>query len=236
MKKIISYTVIPAIATLLPAMPIQAQEIVTQQAASQVEQAIQEAMPHAEQGNGPTLGQLGGVQAGATDFDAGVGAGGDGSSGGGSSGGSGGCFAPGTLVLMADGTSKPIKDLVIGDKVASWDFASESQVPATVSYVYHVQRDYHFLLDGIQVTAEHPFCIGIGQFSDVQSLVVGDKIAEVIEDKLGFVSIQQHQKVDQAGTFHNMTVLPTNMYIVKQANQVSKGGWLVHNSKSGGSD
>lgn len=90
MKKIISYTVIPALATLLPAMPINAQDLSIQDAATEVESAIQSAMSHADSGSGPTLGQLGGVQGGSTSSDASDGAGGGGDSGGGGGGGGGG--------------------------------------------------------------------------------------------------------------------------------------------------
>lgn len=77
------------VATIFPGSVVaQAPDI--QQAAVAVEASIQSAMPQAGQGSSPTLGQLGGVQAGATSSDAGAGAGGDGGGSGGGSGGSGG--------------------------------------------------------------------------------------------------------------------------------------------------
>lgn len=90
-KKIMSLAIAPAVATSLLVMPVQSQaEPNIKEAATNVERAIQDAMSQSSAGNGPTLGQLGGVQAGSTASDAGGGVGGDGSSGGGSGGGSGG--------------------------------------------------------------------------------------------------------------------------------------------------
>ena len=76
---------------LLCSLPAAAQDLTLDQAAANVETAIQGAMSRAGQAGQPTLQQLGGVQAGSTDADASGGAGGDGgSSGGGSGGGPGG--------------------------------------------------------------------------------------------------------------------------------------------------
>lgn len=90
MGKIKKVGTVIGVTTMVAALPnpVIAEEVNIQQAAVAVEASIQSAMSQAGQGSSPTLGQLGGVQAGATGSDAGAGA--DGSSGGGGSGGSGG--------------------------------------------------------------------------------------------------------------------------------------------------
>ena len=54
---------------------------------------------------------------------------GTGNGGGGGGGGcGGGCFTPDTLVLLADGTTKPIKDIAVGDVVMNADGSSTNKV------------------------------------------------------------------------------------------------------------
>jgi len=230
-RKTLLLTICMAVVIMAYALPVSAQSI--QDAATQVEAAISEAMSNSATGNGPTLGQLGGVQAGSTASDAGGGAGGEGSSGGGggsggSSGGGGGCFAPETLVLMSDGTSKPIKDIKVGDKVASWDFFTDTFKAVTVLHIYTVQRDHHYVVDGISVTAEHPYCTAPGQYTEVRSLKKGTPIASVTDGGVKFIPIADFVKVDEAGTFYNMTVSDTHAYIVSPKGRINEKR-VVHN-------
>ena len=39
-----------------------------------------------------------------------------------------GCFAPGTLIMLADGTQKPVEQLTFADKLLAWDFFTGSYV------------------------------------------------------------------------------------------------------------
>ena len=75
---------------------------------------------------------------------------------------SGGCFAPGTQILMADYTLKNIEDIKIGEKVISYNELTQTFEPKTVnqSYVHHhtpymirLYFDNNFILD---LTPGHP--------------------------------------------------------------------------------
>lgn len=246
MKKIISYTVIPALATLLPAMPIQAQDSNIQQAATQVEQAIQAAMSQSNTGNGPTLGQLGGVQAGSTAFDAGGGAGGDGSSGGGGSGGSGGggsCFLAGTLIAMADGSSKAIETVNVGDMVLAFCSDSGRLVTEEVLSLHAPISKHYYTVrfedsSTLYITGEHPLwskvdgqkCwASIDQHDEgfvTKRLKVGSRVYTKDLDWVAVTSIDRIEKDVQ--TYNLENVSNTHTFIA--------GGKVVHNSKAGGSD
>lgn len=104
---------------------------------------------------------------------------------------------------MADGTSKPIAAIVVGDEVASWDFETGTLSSATVLHTYTVQRDAYYVVDGIHVTAEHPFCTGPGQYTEVRELSVGTKVADVTAHGLEFQPVAEFELVQQPGTFHN---------------------------------
>ena len=69
-----------------------------------------------------------------------------GNSGGGGGGDGGGCFAPDTPVTMADGTTKPICEVEIGDEIAEGGIV-------LVLGDFYVNDVYH--LDGVRVTASH---------------------------------------------------------------------------------
>lgn len=48
------------------------------------------------------------------------------------------CIADGTLVKMADGTSKKVEDLTVGESVLAWDFKTQQYVATPISLiVYH---------------------------------------------------------------------------------------------------
>ena len=75
----------------------------------------------------------------------GTGSGARGPAGGGGGGGNG-CFLPDTLITMADGTEKPVKDVDIGDKVAKG-----GKVFATGKFLVDNLYDYK----GIKVSGSH---------------------------------------------------------------------------------
>jgi hypothetical protein len=67
------------------------------------------------------------------------------------------CFSGTTLVLMADGSTKMIKDITIGEKVMGYDLAAGRFTSCgVVSNKSTVKGDY-YVLDGLEVTAGHPF-------------------------------------------------------------------------------
>ena len=103
---------------------------------------------------------------------------------------SGGCFLPGTKILMSDGTTKNIEDVQIGDKVMSYDRHSEAYYTARVNQTIEKEVDIYYeikLEDGtiVRVTGKHPFLTDEG-FENIMGisdevlivgvLEVGDKV------------------------------------------------------------
>ncbi len=71
------------------------------------------------------------------------------------------CFPAGTLILMGDGSYKPIEDVVVGDFVLSFDFESGRNVAAEVLEIESPVRNHMCELlfsDGskLLLTDEHP--------------------------------------------------------------------------------
>lgn len=75
---------------------------------------------------------------------------------------SGSCFPAGTMILLADGSSRAIEDIKVGDFVMSFNEVDQTQEPAKVLELENPIRDHIYTLslsDGreIEVTREHPF-------------------------------------------------------------------------------
>jgi len=80
----------------------------------------------------------------------------------GGGGGGGGCFTGNMLVLMADGTEKPIADILAGDMVMSLNTETNKLVSARVhdTMVPRICNIYEIKLSNgktIETTIEHPF-------------------------------------------------------------------------------
>ena len=106
-----------------------------------------------------------------------------------------GCFLPDTLITMADGTRRQIKDVKVGDRVVSYSIAgldpsneqawqtwasaslNLSAAPATVKQVFKQSFSGYFRLFDLKVTYEHPLLTrrdGIWKFRQVQDIQKGD--------------------------------------------------------------
>jgi hypothetical protein len=72
----------------------------------------------------------------------------------------GSCFLAGTNITMADNSDKKIEDIVVGDKVKSYDIATDGYTEGIVTKVYHhgsQDMGDHYLIinDNIRVTPNH---------------------------------------------------------------------------------
>lgn len=106
-----------------------------------------------------------------------------------------GCFLPDTLIKMADGTDRQLRNLKIGDKVVSYSIAGldpSSETAwhtwnttaltmavgtASVKDIYIQRFNGYFQLLDLRVTYEHPLLVrrnGIWAFREVQDLKKGD--------------------------------------------------------------
>ena len=61
---------------------------------------------------------------------------------------SGGCFPAETLVVMADGSTRPFIDIRAGDFVQTYDIGYEKTVPRKVVDVYQVDGNHLYLING----------------------------------------------------------------------------------------
>lgn len=149
-----------------------------------------------------------------------------------------GCFLPDTLITMADGTQRQIKDLKVGDRVLSYNIVSlpENELawrdwataslsltgaPATVREVFKQRFVGYFQLFDLKVTHEHPLLVrrnNIWKFREVQDIKRGDFIwkngMSIPVDVMTYVSAE----VDT----YNLNVEPTDVYLAN--------GYMAHNN------
>ena len=145
--------------------------------------------------------------------------GGGGSGGGGAAGdGGGGCFTADTPVLMADGKTKPIADVRVGDVVTAFDELG-NLVSRKVIKTYVHQNRQAFLLNGLKTTAGHLFLTASGEFKLVGNLKEG---VDVLVNKEGVdISSWSLIPIDGTHTVYNFAVETSHTYIA--------GDFRVHN-------
>ena len=158
------------------------------------------------------------------------------------------CFTPDTEMLMADGTSKQIQDVFIGDEIVAMtlpndvedfkDYSVDSidgleQTTAKVVNMFFDFADEYYIINGdIKVTGEHPIFIQVpeGFYVDVEDssefycweYVVNLKVGQIMYNKnLNEVPIDVIEKVEKEIEIVNVDVDGPNTYFA--------GGVLVHN-------
>lgn len=111
------------------------------------------------------------------------------------------CFAKGTPVNMADGTTKPIEELVVGDEVKVYDLEGYAKSNATVEQlekVVHTNMVKYTFANGKEITAtpDHPFMVSskgwsssdpeqtkqYKGFGEVNSIRLGDGFLTINEE------------------------------------------------------
>jgi RHS repeat-associated protein len=142
-----------------------------------------------------------------------------------------GCFAEGTPVVMADGSTKPIQDIRAGDKVLTRDESKGDAAPTgvgTVSRTFVHKHDGSLLVkfqDGstIHTTAEHPFYVHGRGFVNAGVLKAGDEIAEADTSVDRVASIV---RLEGTVTVYNFEVANNHTYFVRSG---ASSVW-VHNA------
>ena len=139
------------------------------------------------------------------------------------------CFAAGTKVLMADGSTKPIEDIALGDLV--WSDDPEDGEPAQsepVEGVYRTEthRLFHIQVDGagsdeILATGTHPFWTRRG-WVDVEMLRDDDVLSDASGADVAVRSVVVESR--EVKTF-NFAVARFHTYFVVAGDE----GLLVHN-------
>jgi hypothetical protein len=165
---------------------------------------------------------------------------GGGTGGGGGDYGGGGCLLYGTLVTLADGSTKLIEELELGDLVKtvsidgldsevedSWKTftaSSFTSTPAssTVTGIQKEQFSYYFLINNLlKITFEHPVMVersGEFLFLRAKDLLVGDKLYGQDET---WVTIDSIERIDENVNVVNINVESQDTYFAD--------GILVHN-------
>lgn len=136
----------------------------------------------------------------------------------------GGCFAAGTDILLADGSTKPIEEVRVGDIVLTRTGQVDSSlVSAAVSAVHVVEVSGVLVINGaLRVTPEHRL------FSDGEWRAAGDlQIGNGLIRPDGTVeTVDTIEWIRGSHQVYNLTIEGAHTYFA--------GGVWVHNSKDGG--
>ena len=154
--------------------------------------------------------------------------------GGGGGGGSGGCFIAGSLVTMADGTTKPIEDIVVGDVVRG--NVDDNEV-IELRHQESVMREIVRINDGLlEFTPSHPILTTEGwkavdrqsamelhpEMGNIPSLMCGDTIVMFNSDgERVYQSVDSMDGYDEDIPVYNINVTGDDTYTVNNV--------IVHN-------
>ncbi len=145
-----------------------------------------------------------------------------------------GCFAPGTLILMADGSTKPIEEIERGDLILSDD--PNDEIGPEPRIVIEKFQNYTFRLiyigidsdgDGIvdgkfQATGEHPIWTQNRGWRNAEDLVKGDVFQDYNSGSVAVVSVAS--KTNSSDTY-NLEVEGMHTFFIA----VNGTSVLVHN-------
>jgi RHS repeat-associated protein len=135
-------------------------------------------------------------------------------------------FVPGTLVLLADGSTKPIEDIELGDDVVTahedtGELAGTHEVTATitghgfknlVTITTAGDTDHDGKADQVTATDRHPFWVpALRKWVDADQLQVGDWL---LTDSGAWAQIVDVQHAARVQTVHNLTVSGAHTYYV----------------------
>jgi RHS repeat-associated protein len=137
-------------------------------------------------------------------------------------------FSGETRVLMADGTTKPISEIEVGDEVLAYDPETGERGPRRVIHLWvHEDTLLELELGGAQVetTEDHPFWNATDEaWQQAEDLDVGDQVLSA--DGRTIVVGGLHESTAFTGTAFNLTVENIHTYFV----QVGTSEVLVHNT------
>ncbi|MEV4562076.1 polymorphic toxin-type HINT domain-containing protein [Kitasatospora sp. NPDC049285] len=150
-------------------------------------------------------------------------------------------FPAGTLVLLADGTTKPIEQLALGDQVKATDPEDGTTLPETVTNTFTTPDDHEFtdvvLADdsasgGVSTTLtstqHHPYWdVSTQQWTDAAELKAGDKVRTDTGSTLTIVNVTNY--ATGPTTAYNLTVADLHTYYVLAGTTPV----LVHNIDEG---
>lgn len=154
--------------------------------------------------------------------------------------GGGGCVLPNTLILTPAG-EKPVATLSSGDEV--FCFSNGRIVNAKVVGVYETEAQEYFEIKtkrtALNVTAEHPFLVGGGQFKEAEQLKAGDVIfvfseGGLVEDRVDSIIVHKENAkvynllVEKGSFFANSILLHNKGCFLPDTPILTADGALVN--------
>jgi hypothetical protein len=136
-------------------------------------------------------------------------------------GGGGGCdcLLAGSMISMADGSTKPIESIRTGDRVLSFDESSHAFTPSSVRSIHVLPADSYFIINNtIRATRYHPF-LSAGRWVDAGELKVGDALTSV---DARAVKVESIQRADDTAAVYTIKV-DAGTYVAE--------GVVVHNKE-----
>jgi polyhydroxyalkanoate synthesis regulator phasin len=138
-----------------------------------------------------------------------------------------GCFLPGALVKMEDGSFKPFLQIEPGDEVLTYDIGYDTLASRPVVEVYAVDANHLYTINGEFMTTGGERLLTRKGWKKVRDLKTGDAVH--VDGRMVEIDSIAYHRVDQ--TLHNMQVEGThNFYVVT----TSGAKYLVHNTSGGG--
>jgi hypothetical protein len=135
----------------------------------------------------------------------------------------GGCFAAGTLITMADGSTKPIERVAVGDAVGTFDgpLSRRRAVGSVTEVIEHTVGTLLVINERLRVTPEHRVFVS-GGFAPAGEIRVGDRLLGEDGREVAVRSVRAER-----GRFavYNFRVDPQHTYFAE--------GLYVHNDKGG---
>jgi hypothetical protein len=144
------------------------------------------------------------------------------------------CFVAGTAVLLADGTSKAIERIQVGDVVRSYNqqIGKFENKRVTQTFVNETDEICRISLSNgeiISATPEHPFYVN-KQWIEAQDLRAGDIFLTVNGEKVVVEKIQ-HEILETPIAVYNFEVDGNHNYFVAENISAGSGEFvLVHNA------
>jgi intein/homing endonuclease len=119
---------------------------------------------------------------------------------------------------MADGTTKPIESIEIGEDVLSFDAKTNTFKADKVTETFkHISEGYLIVNGHLKVTPNHPVYSN-GRWVEIGSLKIGDKLTNAQGKE---EIIQSMVRITEEIKTYNIEVNPYHTYIA--------GGVVVHN-------
>lgn len=130
------------------------------------------------------------------------------------------CLLAGTLIKMADGSTKPIETVRAGDQVIAYsDLTTNLKTSEVVSVHAPYNVEYYFIINKqIRITENHPV-MSNGSWISVGELKVGDVL---LEDSGSDLQIYSIERIEEKAMVYNIQVVD-GTYVAN--------GIVVHNKE-----